>query len=53
VRRNRIMSTTDGDALRQAVFDAPWDGATRLVYADWLSEHGDEEQRAHAEFIRL
>ena len=47
------MSTTEGDALRQAVFDAPWDDATRLVYADWLSEHGDEEQRAHAEFIRV
>src|SRR5262245_24763110 len=47
------MSTTDGDALRQAVFDAPWDDATRLVYADWLEEHGDEGQGVHAEFIRV
>src|SRR5262245_59984609 len=47
------MSTTDGDALRQAGFDAPWDDALRLVYADWLEEHGDAGQCAHAEFIRV
>jgi uncharacterized protein (TIGR02996 family) len=29
------------------------DDAVRLVLADWLEEHGDEADRARAEFIRL
>ena len=32
---------TDGEALRQAVLANPEDDAPRLVYADWLDEHGD------------
>src|SRR5262245_41722732 len=44
---------TDGDSLRQAVFNTPWDDALRLVYADWLMEHGDEAQRALGDFIRV
>jgi uncharacterized protein (TIGR02996 family) len=36
--------------LLAAILDAPDDDAPRLVYADWLEEHGDP---ARAEFIRL
>jgi uncharacterized protein (TIGR02996 family) len=34
----------------QAIRETPDDDAPRLVYADWLDDHGDE---ARAEFIRL
>ena len=44
---------SDGESLRQAVFNTPWDDALRLVYADWLMENGDEAQRALGEFIRV
>lgn len=37
-------------ALEAAVVAAPDDDLPRLVYADWLDEHGDGER---AEFIRL
>jgi uncharacterized protein (TIGR02996 family) len=40
---------TDQDALLRAVCEAPEDNAPRLIYADWLDEHGDPMQ---AEFIR-
>ena len=40
----------DRAALLQAVFDRPDDDLPRLVYADWLEEHGDP---ARAEFIRV
>ena len=36
--------------LLRAILDDPDDDTPRLVYADWLDEHGDE---ARAEFIRL
>jgi uncharacterized protein (TIGR02996 family) len=36
--------------LTRAILDAPDDDVPRLVYADWLEEHGDD---ARAEFIRL
>jgi uncharacterized protein (TIGR02996 family) len=39
-----------GAALLQAIADAPEDDTPRLVYADWLDEHGDG---ARAEFIRV
>jgi uncharacterized protein (TIGR02996 family) len=45
------MTTEAG--LLAAVFAEPHDDAPRLVYADWLDEHGDEHDRARAEFIRL
>ncbi len=38
------------DSLFRAILDAPDDDAPRLVYADWLMEHGDAER---GEFIRL
>lgn len=40
---------TDQDALLAMIFDQPEDDAPRLVYADWLEEHGEAE---HAGFIR-
>jgi uncharacterized protein (TIGR02996 family) len=42
------MSTSD--AFLRAMIEDPEDDATRLVYADWLDEHGEPER---AEFIRL
>jgi uncharacterized protein (TIGR02996 family) len=41
---------TDEDALLRAVIAEPDDDAPRLIYADWLDEHGDSER---AEFIRV
>ena len=41
---------TDGDALYRAIVARPEDDTPRLVYADWLEEHGRAEE---AEFIRL
>lgn len=42
------MSTEAG--LLRAIIDDPDDDTPRLIYADWLDDHGDE---ARAEFIRL
>jgi uncharacterized protein (TIGR02996 family) len=39
----------ENDALHRAILDRPEDDALRLIYADWLEEHGDAER---AEFIR-
>lgn len=41
---------TDRDAFLAAIHAAPDDDAPRLVYSDWLEEHGQPER---AEFIRL
>jgi uncharacterized protein (TIGR02996 family) len=38
------------DSFLRAIIDAPDDDGVRLVYADWLDEHGHP---ARAEFIRL
>jgi uncharacterized protein (TIGR02996 family) len=38
------------DAFLRAVRESPDDDAPRLVYADWLDEHGDHDR---AEFIRV
>src|SRR5262245_11034376 len=40
----------DADALLAAVLADPESDAPRLVYADWLQEHGDPDR---AEFVRL
>src|SRR5262245_57047624 len=40
----------DGDGFLRAIAAAPDDDTHRLVYADWLDEHGEPER---AEFIRL
>jgi uncharacterized protein (TIGR02996 family) len=44
------MTMSDRDALLQAICETPDDDAPRLVYADWLEEHGDPRQ---AELIRV
>ena len=41
---------TDRDALRRAILESPADDAPRLIYADYLDEHGEPER---AEFIRV
>jgi uncharacterized protein (TIGR02996 family) len=41
---------TDGQAILRTIVENPHDDAPRLVYADWLEEHGRVER---AEFIRL
>jgi uncharacterized protein (TIGR02996 family) len=41
---------TDGDALYRAILERPDDDAPRLVWADWLEEHGDPDR---AEFVRI
>src|SRR5436309_2065212 len=40
---------TDDDGLLRAILAAPDDDAPRLVYADWLDEHGDPDR---ATFVR-
>jgi uncharacterized protein (TIGR02996 family) len=40
----------EADAFLDAIFDHPEDDTPRLVYADWLQEHGQEN---YAQFIRL
>src|SRR5579883_3220124 len=40
----------EADALLDAIFNHPDDDTPRLVYADWLQEHGYED---YAQFIRL
>src|SRR5262245_39882033 len=39
--------------LLAEVCECPDDDGPRLVYADWLEEHGDEAERERAEFIRV
>jgi len=41
---------SEADALLAAIRQAPDDDAPRLIYADWLDEHGQPER---AEFIRV
>jgi uncharacterized protein (TIGR02996 family) len=43
----------DESALLRGILDNPEDDSPRLVYADWLEEHGDQDGRERAEFIRL
>src|SRR3954465_10917306 len=47
----RITSMSEREHLLQGILDHPDDVARRLVYADWLQEHG--EDLARAEFIRV
>lgn len=37
---------SDREAFERAVMDAPNDAAPRLVFADWLDEHGDAKYAA-------
>ena len=44
---------THDEAFLQSIRETPDDDAPRLIYADWLEEHGDARAAARAEFIRL
>src|SRR5262245_19015896 len=44
------MKSAEADALLAAVLNRPEDDAPRLIYADWLDEHGRPERAA---FIRI
>jgi uncharacterized protein (TIGR02996 family) len=45
---------SDEQGLLTAICDSPEDDVPRLIYADWLDEHGTTKaSRARAEFIRL
>lgn len=41
---------TDRDALLASITAAPHDAAPRLIYADWLDEHGEENLAAAHRF---
>src|SRR5262245_2380998 len=41
------------DPFRQAIREAPDDDVPRLVYADWLLEHGNEAGQALGRFIQV
>ncbi|MCI0702082.1 MAG: TIGR02996 domain-containing protein, partial [Planctomycetia bacterium] len=43
----------DRQALMAAIIANPQEDTPRLVFADWLQEHGDKHDQARAEFIRL
>src|SRR5262249_56850238 len=49
-QRKRGRGMTDGEDLLRAIVATPEDDAPRLVYADWLDEHGVPDW---AEFIRV
>jgi uncharacterized protein (TIGR02996 family) len=40
----------EAEAFLDAIFDSPEDNTLRLVYADWLQEHGHDD---YAQFIRV
>jgi uncharacterized protein (TIGR02996 family) len=40
-------------AFLHDIIEHPNDDAPRLIYADWLDEHGGAEEQARAEFIRV
>jgi uncharacterized protein (TIGR02996 family) len=44
---------TEREALLHAIRLEPDEDTPRLVYADWLDEHGDESDWTHAEQIRV
>jgi uncharacterized protein (TIGR02996 family) len=42
----------EADFLRK-LLENPADDTTRMVYADWLDERGDDESQAKAQFLRV
>jgi uncharacterized protein (TIGR02996 family) len=44
---------TDENTFLSALRSSPADDTARLVYADWLEEHGDAEAQLKAEYLRL
>lgn len=45
-----MPTATAGDVLLRDILDNPGDDGLRLIYADWLEDHGDPER---AEFVRV
>jgi uncharacterized protein (TIGR02996 family) len=45
--------TPQDEAFLQSIIESPDDDAPRLIYADWLDDHGDKRDRDRAEFIRV
>src|SRR5829696_7436743 len=50
LRLRGARPVTEREALLRAIIENPEDDAPRLVFADWLDEHGEPDR---AEFIRL
>jgi len=50
MRGRTVGDLEQHEAFLRAIFDAPEDDTARLVYADYLQEHGDEDRAA---FVRL
>jgi uncharacterized protein (TIGR02996 family) len=48
--RDEAEAMTEDEAFLQDILDRPDDDTPRLVYADWLEEHGQSER---VEFIRV
>jgi uncharacterized protein (TIGR02996 family) len=48
--RGEAEAMTEDEAFLQDIVDHPEDDGPRLVYADWLEDHGDPDR---AEFIRV
>jgi uncharacterized protein (TIGR02996 family) len=46
------MSSAERQGLLDAILAGPDDTTPRLVFADWLDDHGDAADRERAEFIR-
>jgi uncharacterized protein (TIGR02996 family) len=44
---------SDREALLRAIVAAREEDTPRLAFADWLDEHGNEDDRLRAEFIRV
>ena len=45
-----MLDAATGEGLLRAILEEPGDDALRLIYADWLEDHGDA---ARGEFIRV
>src|SRR5262249_8912533 len=52
-RHPRRRRTAEDHAFLRDIVEHPEDDAPRLVYADWLTDHGNEADRDLAEFIRV
>jgi uncharacterized protein (TIGR02996 family) len=48
-----MFSHPDADAFMRSYLRKPTDATTRLIFADWLEETGDESNVAWARYIRL
>src|SRR5262245_39367867 len=48
--KERKPGVTEHRAFLESILETPEDDVPRLIYADWLEDHGDHDR---AEFIRL